>query len=343
MAVASNAISAKARAMFGKRITDEQYKDLICCESVSAVAAYLKAHTDYARLLEGVGGDCVHRGQLESILKSRIFEISASLCRYDSGFQENFSSYIVTKSEISQILRFLRLLISGRAGEYRLSLPRGLSEHTSLDLIELSRVQDARGFFSVMSKTKYAKTLAPFAVSSGEIDFTGIENALYKYTYAKLWNMIEKNTRGTEKTEFKDLIGSHIDVFNFVHIYRLKRYFNASDDFLRSTVFPHYYKLSKDVIEQMITAENSEQVIKIFSSTYYKKDWEEIDFLYADGFGNRLHYKKSKKLIYYSTNPSVVMMAYINLIGTECNNIIKIIEGVRYKVPPDEIKKLIIN
>ena len=45
---AANAVLAKARAMYGKRLTAQNYTDLLACRSVNEAAAYLKAHTAYA-------------------------------------------------------------------------------------------------------------------------------------------------------------------------------------------------------------------------------------------------------------------------------------------------------
>ena len=42
---AANAVLAKARAMYGKRLTAQNYTDLLACRSVNEAAAYLKAHT----------------------------------------------------------------------------------------------------------------------------------------------------------------------------------------------------------------------------------------------------------------------------------------------------------
>lgn len=45
---AANAVLAKARAMYGKRLTAQNYTDLLACRTVNEAAAYLKAHTAYA-------------------------------------------------------------------------------------------------------------------------------------------------------------------------------------------------------------------------------------------------------------------------------------------------------
>ena len=61
--LASNAILSKARAMYGKRLTKENYRELLNCKSVGEVAGYLKSRTAYNKVLAGINENEVHRGQ----------------------------------------------------------------------------------------------------------------------------------------------------------------------------------------------------------------------------------------------------------------------------------------
>ena len=45
IAYASNAVLSKARAMYGKRLTEKDYAGLLACTSVPEVLSYLKSHT----------------------------------------------------------------------------------------------------------------------------------------------------------------------------------------------------------------------------------------------------------------------------------------------------------
>lgn len=44
-----------------------------------------------------------------------------------------------------------------------------------------------------------------------------------------------------------------------------------------------------------------------------------------------------------STSPDVVSVCYTGLMTIEMNNVITIIEGVRYNLPPESIKKMLIT
>ena len=77
----SNVILAKARAMYGRRLTRTNYRELLECRSVSEVAAYLKNQTSYGTVLAGVNENDIHRGQLEVRLRQKLFEDNSALCR----------------------------------------------------------------------------------------------------------------------------------------------------------------------------------------------------------------------------------------------------------------------
>ena len=94
----SNAILAKARAMYGRRLTEQNYTDLLGCRSVGEVAAYLKTRTSYSDILEGVAALNIHRGRLEELLRKRLFLQYASLCRYEMSIGQDFYQYSVILS-----------------------------------------------------------------------------------------------------------------------------------------------------------------------------------------------------------------------------------------------------
>mgnify|MGYP003379009870 CR=1 FL=1 len=69
----NNVIAAKARGMYGKRITIEQYEELLRCRSVSEAASYLKNQTHFRYALENVNPANIHRRQLENMLTREAF------------------------------------------------------------------------------------------------------------------------------------------------------------------------------------------------------------------------------------------------------------------------------
>ncbi|MBQ2152378.1 MAG: V-type ATPase subunit, partial [Clostridia bacterium] len=77
--------------------------------------------------------------------------------------------------------------------------------------------------------------------------------------------------------------------------------------------------------------------------TKFGKALEKLDYVYKGEIDNIGLYKTTLKNMYFSTYPLVVMLSYVFVMQTEYNNIVSIIEGVRYNVDPSKIKTLIIT
>ena len=57
---------------------------------------------------------------------------------------------------------------------------------------------------------------------------------------------------------------------------------------------------------------------------------------------HRVPYFNARRHIHYSIHPMVVLVSYIILMDVELDDIINIIEGIRYGMPPEEIKPMLV-
>lgn len=270
-------------------------------------------------------------------------DITASLCRYETPGKSSVSDYAVMLGDINQILNFLRMLSAGRQREYVLTMPRYSASHSTLDYIALSGAENFTEFCNVLKRSKYAKAIAPYVSNENDFDFTSIERALYGYMYSKLMEKIESDFNGSEKTELRELFGSQIDILNFLNIYRLKKYYNAEPERIKTVLFNNFYKLSGGVLEELIYANNGEKALEIFKTkTPYKRFFNgEINERYIDSLGDRVRYFYARKYMYYSVNSSVVTLSYLMLSHIEIKKIITIIECIRYGLSPEQTAAMI--
>ena len=136
---AANAVLAKARAMYGKRLTAQNYTDLLACRTVNEAAAYLKAHTAYADAFEGVTMGSVRRRQIEILLREHLLNNFASLCRYEKSIGDGFYKYFVTLSDVDMLLHSVRYLNSRHPeAEETLALRQRLSERYGVPALSLN-------------------------------------------------------------------------------------------------------------------------------------------------------------------------------------------------------------
>ena len=338
----SNVILSKARAMYGQRLVWKDYQTLLGCHSVNEIAAYLKQTPRYREILVGINERECHRGQLEMLLKKKLFFDFASLCRYELSSGEHFAEYLISRSEIEQLLHSLMLMTAGKSSEYLFSLPSFLEQHTHVNLRALAQMKNYDDFLVAVEHTPYYKLLQPLSPPFGkQPDLTAIENTLYTYLYQKVYGIIKKHVHGEAKKELKGLFDSYIDLNNYVRIFRLKKFYKASPDQIRSLLFP-FGSINPRYLNEMILAKDPSDVISVMMGTSRGKQLSSMEYTFIDELPVRVKYKQCRHFIRFSTHPSVVMLAYIFLTEIELANITNVIEGIRYQISTEETKKLLV-
>lgn len=336
----SNVILAKARAMYGRSLKTQDYQALINCHTVGEVASYLKNNTSYSEALAQVNLTDVHRSQLENALKRKLLFDFASLSRYEISVSEHFSNYLIIRSEIEQIMHALLLLSAGKPEEYLFSMPAYLDAHTVLDLKTLSHIKSYDDLLAVVAHSPYKALLMPFAPRDGNLNLTGIENALYTHLYRYVFNTIDHHASAGAAKELRGIFNDHIDLCNFVRIVRQKLYFHAHTDTIRSSLLP-FGTFSDAILSQLLEAQDYDKMEAIMLRTPVGKRYLKAGgYDFVDEIPYVAKYRSCKKDIRFSTHPSVVMISYVFLSEIEIIDIVNIIEGIRYGLPPAEIARL---
>ncbi len=336
----SNVVLAKARAMYGRRLTKQNYTDMLACRSVNEIASYLKTRTAYSNILSGINDAEIHRGRLETLLRQKIFEDSAALCRYEISVGERFSQYLQQRAETEQIMHSVMHLMAGSPEEYLFTMPAYLNRHTRIDLPALGRIKNYEDLLNALSHTHYYKILQRFRPIQGQpIDYYGIENALYQDLYALCYRIIKEHTHGETRQQLTQLFHVYMDLENYDSIIRLKFNYHAGPDFIKSSLFP-FGTLKERHIAALLEAETPEEARKALASTSIGKRILKADTS-EELLSMQIEYGECRKKIRFSTHPSVVMLSYIFLMQIELHDITNIIEGVRYQVPSDDISNLL--
>lgn len=339
---AATAILVKSRAKYGKRLTARDYDELLGCKTVGDIAVYLRNSTHYNVSLEGIKEAAVHRGNLEQLLRSKIYADFAELCKFESSIGEHYFEYLMMKNEIDRLLVFLRYFISGHGEKYLAALPDFFSHHSKIDFVAITESRTFDDVLSYLRGTDYAKLLAPFASDDSVFDFTTVEAVLDKYLYRKTEALIKKNFDGDERDELLKLFESSAELDNLRRIYRAKKYFNISKDTLRAQLNEMRSSLTARQLNEMIECDNADDVISLLKKTRYRLILDDTDYSYFDWLANRIKYDFCRKHMCFSTHAAVVMASTIIVFEIEIENITNIIEGKRYGVDNDTIKKMLI-
>ncbi len=338
---ASNAIFSKARAMYGKRLTETDYNKLLTCNSVPEILTYLKNNGRYGHLLGKLSESTIHRGELEMVLRRQLFDDYESLCRYELTVGGEFADYTVTKAEIAQIMHYLTMLSAGNPHDFYSLLPKYFSKVSSVNFTAMAGAETYEEFLAVLKKSPYYKILFPFKPDKGKrIDLPSIENALYNYQFGKIYAIVEK-TSPEEQKALHDMLDANIDLRNFTRIFRLKKYYKLSPDEIKKHILP-FGSLKAKQIDDLCNAQDTKELFAIMQQTSSGKRITKMNYTFLLEIPRRALYEESYKNMYFSVSPTVVLIAYYNLAEAEINNIINIIEGVRYKADTEKVRNLLI-
>ena len=339
----SAAVITKARAKYGKRLTEKDYKALLKCNNVASVVNYLKSHTRYADILNKINESEVHRGQLEVLLKQKMFYDFDSLCRYEMSEGSPFSEFIIRRYEIEQLVHFLRLLSCGKQEQYIFTLPSYFNKHTDIDLYKLSACKDFESFILALGKGEYQEILREFKPDNdGIIDIAGAEDALNVYSHRELYAAISKRKNKKQKEKLKSLCDHVNDFCNLSRILRLKKYYSMDADTIKSHLLP-YGSINERLLDDMCKAKDVEQVFDIMTKTRVGKRIKQMSIEKEEQLSLLSRFHMCRRMLYYSNDPAVVLLSYMYVSEAELKNIITVIEGVRYNCSASQIESLLIS
>lgn len=340
-----NAITAKARAMYGNRITKRQFEDMIKLSSVGEAATYLKNETHFSSVLAGIQPENIHRGQLENLLKRGIFEEYGRLYHYLYSNREDFFKYELIEEDIKEILRMILLIKSDNAQTYILDLPAYLISKSTIDLLAMAKVKTYDELVQVLEHTRYESIIKKYRPTSEKpvIDYSACEHAFLDYYFFNFIKTIKQTYQGTERKQLLDLVGLRVELQNIAAIYRSKTYFQTNSTEIVSRIYPYYYKLSEKKMRTLANAKDKEELEQLLNQTYLQKKLKIIDFNYIEHFVYKLYYQAAQKYFRFSTYASVSFHSFTLLRSIELMNVTNIIEGIRYNVSKDELQNYIIT
>lgn len=343
-AIKYGAVSGKTRAMAGKLLKPHDYHEIIQKKTVNEVAAYLKYNTHYSEVLADINEAEIHRGQLENVLRRQYVRDYEKLAHFSTKSQKKFINLLYLKLEIENLKLLLRLFEAGHADYSVLEESLlFLSRNEKLDVHKLALSKNLGEFISALKGTDYAEVLRPYASMDQDARLFHLEMALDLYYLRKLHDVSTHLLSGSDRKIAMELNGIEIDFFNIMWIYRIKKYYKFDRELIYTYIMPYYGKIRRSTVDALISAKNPDEFLKVLEGTPYAEffaDEEEgaferryNDFLY------RIHRKR------FVQQPFSVasIISYLKLREFELNNIISAIEGIRYRLAPEEIRKFIIG
>ena len=222
MSLSSNALCAKAKAMYGGRLNKNVYLDLTRKQTIGEVVSYLKSQTSYADALKDINIRHVHRGQIEDCLNQEYYHRCAKLMKYSPKSDEDFYLFEIIGVEINLIMDKLVSLQAKEQYSFNLS------------------IQSFKDLLQYLSKTRYYKVLKEIDFSV-PFDVKEVHMCLQSLYYENIVETIKKHFKGSVQKDLLNILYTSIELKNISKIYRYKQYFHESEDSIRSSLFAKRY------------------------------------------------------------------------------------------------------
>ena len=333
--MSSNATVAKIRAIHGRMLTRDNYRDMLAKRSVPELAEYLSSTRRFEDVLKDIDPMTVHRGFLEELLEKENFETYIRLCRFQQLDRLPFFDFMIHKAEINSLLLLINSLNTGLDRSYLDDLPGYIVKYSKLDLLELSRANDFTELLRLLRGTKYHKVLVRVPLGEdGTVDYTECERRLRTQYFAEILAEAQDSISDEDRDEVLRMVKADINFLNLINAYRMKAFFGFTAEQIKA----HQIKLPGvgKRLDSYYQLESPELMLDWLGEHELHGEVTQGGSIEAQM--QRSKFRRLEHTIYRSFNAPVVLYAFTQLCDFEAANIVHIIEGIRYGVDPTYIE-----
>ena len=323
-------INAKLKGMYAKRLKNDDLQDLAKQNNLKSAVAILKNKSSSLNVLS----EDADREQIEKVLNGEIIYDIEKIVKYLDKNDTQIFNLLISKYEIRCIKKAIKLLYSKNEYDENIKI---WTNTIFTDLKGLESIKSIDEFIKIINNTKYKKILKKyFENKDTEYSIFDIENELDKMYLKSIYNSAGNNKN------LKKMIGAKIDFTNILWIYRMKKYYNFSEDKIEKSIIDINYALKKNQILSLVKAKNIEELNEILKKTVYSNIATDDIYELECNMKKYLHglYIKNFKSNLLSIN---CIYSYLNLVELENKDIISIIEAVRYGIDKEKLLKKLIN
>lgn len=343
LSVSYSSVNTKARALFGKLLTREDYEELAGKKSVTDVAVYLKKKTGYAGLLSDINENTVHRGELEKLFSTSLYKDFFKFLCFLRGRPAQFLREVLLRYEIQDLKVLLRITATNRNTETVADSLIFLKLYSRLDYDALIKSRDVAGLIKNLKGTQYYPVLAPFADKREPPNLFDMEMNLDLHFFMTILKRLGLLLTGADKRAVARSLGIEIDLLNIMWMYRCKKLFGLSKEVTLNHVVPHWFYLRREELIRLAGSKDADEFKELVSKTKYaalfKAEQESLWEKSSEDYLYRV-YKSQLRRDYFNIG---TMMAYISLKEIDIKNVITLIEGIRYALPREEVKSLLVG
>lgn len=338
------AIIAKTKAIYGHRLKERDYELMLKMKTVGEIALYLKQHPSYKDLLRPINENDLHRNQLEELIRKNTFYTSLKLIKFAYLKDQDFYDLTYVNYETDLILAQFRAIISESIDQSVSDTPLYLKKHIRFDMLKLAEADSYARVLEVLQGTDYHLLLSRFYKAKREdIRYTDIEKELEIYYYDTIFKRITQIYHGTLARELKEIYLTKIELNNIIKIYRLKKFYNTPPEAIKQTLIWKYSRIKEKEMDELIRLPNADDILPYLDkSATLQKRIDADNYVFVEYFAQRIKYNLARRYMYYSADLPKVYASFLTLLDIERDNLTHIIEGIRYELHENDIRRMLI-
>jgi len=293
-----NAINAKVAGMSAKLLSQDDYIELCGYLNTYDAVAELKGYDAYSWINND--GTSVE-SQLFSLLEYDFVKIGSFI--HDTNVRKYFECLLM-KGHVYVIKKKLRLAYSG-----------GVNINSFIEMLEGGGIHE-------FIRATYTQGM----------ELSQIEILLDLHYYTRLWRAKNKYLSGADKAVAAYINGTEIDIYNLCRIYGLKKHYRPSKELMYKYILPINYKVSAEIIGQMIETDNESHMMELIRGTAY-------GMYFSEGGGDfyKAIFDSCKRAKTKSPNSIAQILHYLFKKEMELKNIVSILESLNYSIESNEI------
>ena len=328
------------RGMYGRLLTAENYELLMSMSRVGDIVRWLKENGGYAETLKDISEASVHRSSLENAFHAALIVDAKKLSAMLGAKEKKMMALLMARVEIDILKRIIRSIYTGIPVPSQV-LQMDLSYSRQFDLFRCLEAKHFMQLLEALRGTGYDQVLTPLVLRE-DISTFDMEEALDEYYFRRLKEGAKKYLSGTDLKAAENFWGSEIDAQNILWTYRYKKYYHFSKEETLRHLVPNKYKIRKEQLLRLADSSVAD-FERVVAETRYSRlfansrdvEWDRrvTDYLC------RMYMRQIRRSAYNFTT----IAAYLYLKEIDIRNIITIVEGVRYRIGPSEIRRYLIT
>lgn len=175
-----------------------------------------------------------------------------------------------------------------------------------------------------------------------QLQFQTMSSKVDAAYFVRIWKEIGRFSDKKAQSILQEIFGTQIDWLNIMWIYRAQHFFHQKPESVRTILIPVHYKVRKEEISQLLETEFSEEFEEILRNTvYFRGKGETVEIQDEISF-HQVMEKMYRRICRREPFSMAPVLYYFYLKELEIAHLTTALEGIRYQLPPKDIRKMIL-